>query len=247
MSIRGQAERVAQAGFSTATLQSRQAVSVSVAPDGSPVALYLTLPGAGEATLIHAAIPASAAILELGCGVGRVSRHLVALGHPVTGVDDSDAMLTHASRLEGVEVVLADIATLDLSPRAWPVVTLASHMVNDENGPWFLAAASQHLDEFGILLVERHESGWTDAARPSVSARYGVSFTLADVDHTERGVLRATMIYEVEGTTYRQQFVCHGVDDERLHAMAARTGLRVTGFLDGRRSWVVLRPTATRT
>jgi SAM-dependent methyltransferase len=220
-------------------------VSVSVAPDGSPVAVYLTLPGVDEATIIHAAIPPSTAILELGCGVGRVTRHLVALGHPATGVDDSDAMLTHASGLDGVEVVLADIATLDLAPRTWPVVLLASHMVNDENGPAFLAAASRHLDPSGTLLVERHEPGWIDAARPAASARRGVSFSLADVDHTERGVLRATMIYEVEGTIYRQRFISYEVDDERLDAMAASTGLRVSGFLDESRSWVVLRPTAT--
>ena len=220
-------------------------MSVSVAPDGSPVAVYLTLPGADEATIIHAAIPPSTAILELGCGVGRVTRHLVALGHPVTGVDDSDAMLTHASELDSVEVVLADIATLDLSPRTWPVVLLATHMVNDENGPAFLAAASRHLDRSGTLLVERHEPGWIDAARPAASGRRGVSFSLADVDHTTRGVLRATMIYEVEVTIYRQRFVSHEVDDERLDAMAASTGLRVSGFLDESRSWVVLRPTAT--
>lgn len=222
-----------------------QALSVSVAPDGSPVAVYLTLPGADDATRVHVAIPPSTAILELGCGVGRVTRHLVALGHPVTGVDDSDAMLTHASRLDGVEIVLADIATLDLSPRTWPVVLLASHMVNDQNGPAFLAAASRHLDQSGMLLVERHEPGWIDAARPFISARRGVSIRLADVDHPERGVLRATMIYEVEGTTYRQRFVAHEVDDERLDAMAARAGLRVTGFLDESRSWVVLRPTTS--
>jgi SAM-dependent methyltransferase len=222
-------------------------VSVSVAPDGSPVAVYLTLPGADEATLIHGAIRPSAEILELGCGVGRVTRHLVAMGHPVTGVDDSDAMLTHASRLDGIKVVLADIAMLDLAPRAWPVVILASHLVNDESGPRFLAAASRHLDDSGVLLIERHEPGWIDAACPATSARHGVSFSLTDVDHTERGVLRATMIYQMDSTTYRQPFVSHEVDDERLDAMGASTGLRVTGFLDESRTWAVLRPTATRT
>jgi trans-aconitate methyltransferase len=141
---------------------------VSLAPDGSPIAVYLTLPGDDEAALIDAAIPSSAAILELGCGVGRVSRPLVARGHSVTGVDNSDAMLAHASKLPGVETVLADIATLDLSPRTWPAVILASRMVNDESGPDFLAAASRHLTAPGMLLVERHEPGWIDAAAPSV-------------------------------------------------------------------------------
>ena len=220
-------------------------VRVSVAPDGSPVALYLLLPGADEAALIHGTIPASADILELGCGVGRVTRNLVALGHSVTGVDNSEAMLAHASRLDGVETLLADIETLDLTPRTWPVVVLASRMVNDERGPDFLAAASRHVADSGIVLIERHEPGWVDAARPASAARDEVSFGLEDVDHTERGVLRATMVYEVEGTTYRQRFVSHEVDDERLDALVATTGLRVTGFIGQSRTWVTMRPTRT--
>jgi hypothetical protein len=67
-----------------------------------------------------------------------------------------------------------------------------------------------------------------------------VSFTLADVDHTVPGVLRATMIYEVDDTTYRQPFVSHDVDDDRLDAMAAQAGLQVIGCLDNDRTWVLL-------
>jgi SAM-dependent methyltransferase len=217
-------------------------VLVSLAPDGSPIAVYLTLPGYEEALLIDAALPSSAAILELGCGVGRVTRHLVALEHSVTGVDNSDSMLAHASMLNGVETVLADIATLDLSPRTWPAVLLASRMVNDERGPDFLVAASRHLAPSGLLIIERHEPGWADAAQPVSVDRDGVSFSLTDVDHTERGVLSATMVYEVEGSTYRQPFVAHEVDDERLDLMAESAGLRVVDFLDASRTWVVLRP-----
>jgi SAM-dependent methyltransferase len=213
----------------------------SFAPDGSPIAVYLTIPGDDEAALIDAAIPPEAAILELGCGVGRVSRPLVALGHSVTGVDNSDAMLAHASKLRGVETLFADIATLDLSPRTWPAVILASRMVNDERGPDFLAAAGRHLAPSGILLIERHEPGWVDAARPMSGERHGVSFSLADVEHPVPGVLRATMIYEVEGASYRQRFESCDVDDERLDAMAAHAGVQVTGFLDKNRTWVVLR------
>jgi SAM-dependent methyltransferase len=200
------------------------------------------LPGDDEAALIHVAIPAGAAILELGCGVGRVTRHLVALGHAVTGVDNSDAMLAEATKLSGVETLLADIATLDLSPRTWPAVILASRMVNDERGQDFLEAASRHVADSGMLVVERHEPGWIDAARPVSTKRHGVSFSLVEVEHPMPGVLHATMMYEVEDATYRQPFVACDVDDERLGAMAAAAGLRVTGFLDASRTWAVLCP-----
>ena len=45
---------------------------MGVAPDGSPVAIYLALSGAREAELVASAIPENASILELGCGTGRV-------------------------------------------------------------------------------------------------------------------------------------------------------------------------------
>src|SRR5688500_18256195 len=66
---------------------------VEVTRDGSPVEVYRRLPATGEAELIHRAIPAGATVLDLGCGTGRIARGLVALGHPVTGVDDSPAMI----------------------------------------------------------------------------------------------------------------------------------------------------------
>lgn len=103
--------------------------SGAVAPDGSPVSLYRTLPGDAEARFISSALPAGAPILELGCGAGRVTRHLVALGHHVTGVDNSPAMLAEIEEMEGAEGVFGDLLTLDLSPRRWPVVLLASHFM----------------------------------------------------------------------------------------------------------------------
>jgi SAM-dependent methyltransferase len=66
---------------------------VEVTRDGSLVEVYRRLPAIGEAELIQRAIPAGATVLDLGCGTGRITRGLVAVGHPVTGVDDSPAMI----------------------------------------------------------------------------------------------------------------------------------------------------------
>jgi SAM-dependent methyltransferase len=64
-----------------------------ITPDGCAVELYRVLPAMGEPEVVHAAIPAGAGILELGAGAGRVTRRLVALGHPVVAVDESAEML----------------------------------------------------------------------------------------------------------------------------------------------------------
>lgn len=213
---------------------------MSVAPDGSPLALYLAIPGDADAALIHAATPTSAPVLELGCGVGRVSRHLIALGHPVTGVDNSKAMLTEFSRIHGTEAILADIASLNLE-RTWPAVLLASHMINGADGGAFFEAAARHLSDDGVLLIQRHEPGWVDTAEPTSGERHRVGFELAEVAHVSPGVVAATTIYTVAGHIYRQSFVAYEVDDERLAALAAKAALEVVGCLDDERTWVMLR------
>jgi len=213
-----------------------------VAPDGSPVMLYLALPGSDEAAVIHAAVPPGSAVLELGCGVGRVSRHLAQLGHRVTGVDNSVEMLAHIDDADGTEPILSDIATLDLSPRRWPVVVMASRLVNDDLGPAFLAAAARHVREDGCVLVERHEPGWVGVVEPSSSERYGIKMTIRNIQRPTAGVIRATMIYEVEGHQFEQSFTAHDVDDERLAEMAGAVGLTIDAILDECGVWARLRP-----
>ena len=56
---------------------------------------------------MHAAVPPGASILELGCGTGRILWPLAALGHPVTGVDDSPEMLARGPDLPTVRSPIA--------------------------------------------------------------------------------------------------------------------------------------------
>ncbi len=119
-----------------------------VAPDGSPVEVYRLLPAMGEPELIHGAVPAAATILELGCGAGRVTAGLMALGHAVTGVDESPAMLDAARvRAPTARFVQARLEDLDLGEH-FDAVVLASHLVNDEAHPRsaYLATARRHLE-----------------------------------------------------------------------------------------------------
>ena len=164
-----------------------RAAETGVAPDGNPVALYLALSGVEEADIVHAANPEGAAILELGCGFGRVSRELAQHGHRITGIDNSPEMLAHFEAIAGMEGVLSDIATLDLSPRQWLVVLMASHLVNDDLGPAFLATAARHVAADGCVLVQRYEPGWVD------TRCYEQTFTAHDVDNARRDAMAAAV------------------------------------------------------
>jgi SAM-dependent methyltransferase len=215
---------------------------LAVAPDGSPVLLYLVLPGDQEAALVHAAIGPRDDVLELGCGPGRVTRPLVSLGHRVTGVDNSPDMLAHLDGIAGVETVQAELAGLDLRPRRWPCVLMASHLVNDDDGEAFMAAAARHVTPGGCVLVQRHQPGWVDTADVEIRARAGVTMTLEAVHHVAPGRLAATMVYEVRGQRFAQPFTANEVDDDRLATMAAVHGCVVDTVLDDRATWIRLRP-----
>jgi SAM-dependent methyltransferase len=211
-----------------------------VAPDGSPVLLYLALPGREDAALIHGAVPSGSAVLELGCGVGRVTRPLAQLGHHVTAVDNSPEMLAQLDSSERIETILADITTVDLSPRRWPVVVLASHLVNGALGASFLAAAARHLEQGGCLLVERHEPGWIDAVEASSVERHGVGMAIRDIDRPAPRTLRATMVYDVNGHRYEQTFTAYEVDDQRLAEIAAAVGLKLDTAVSENGTWMRL-------
>jgi 2-polyprenyl-3-methyl-5-hydroxy-6-metoxy-1,4-benzoquinol methylase len=71
---------------------------------------------AGEARLLDAMLPRAARVLDAGCGPGRTSAALAAMGHTVVGVDVDDRLID-AARADhpAPRFVVADLATLDLA------------------------------------------------------------------------------------------------------------------------------------
>jgi SAM-dependent methyltransferase len=211
---------------------------VAIAPDGSPVELYLRLPGDDEAELVAGVVAPPARLLELGCGAGRVTRPLVARGYDVTAVDNSAEMLAHVA---GARAVLADVTTLRLGDE-FDVVLLASHFVNtpdaDERRS-ILDVCARHVAPDGVVVVERYAPGWVATVEPSRRERNGVVFDLHDLTR-DGDVLHATITYEFAGNTIAQSFRAVDVGDERLAADAAAVGLVIDRVLAGP-SWVVLR------
>jgi SAM-dependent methyltransferase len=211
---------------------------VSVTPDGSPVDLYLLFPPAGEAERVHAAIPEGATVLDLGCGVGRIAHELVRLGHPVVAVDESREMLAHVRDAEPVQ---AQIESLDLE-RRFPCVLLASHLVNTADATLrrgFLAACARHVADDGVVLIERHEPGWTP--EEGVRGQMGdITIALEDV-RTEPPSVAATVRYESGGRTWRHPFDARLLDDAAMDEELRAVGLELTGVLDERGTWVEAR------
>jgi SAM-dependent methyltransferase len=210
---------------------------VTTARDGSPIDLYLRLPPRGEAELVHDAIPAGAEILELGCGVGRVTHELLRLGHPVVAVDESPEMLMH---VHDAPTVCSRIEELDLG-RCFSCVLLMSNLVNtgDAERAALLAACARHLAADSLLLIERHEPEW----RPEegVGRQFGeVVVSLEDV-RIDPPRVSATVRYEAVGTTWRHSFTAHVLDDAELSASLAAARLELVDVLDDAGRWIAAR------
>ena len=140
--------------------------------DGCSVELYRRLPAMGELERFAHLVPPSHSILELGSGAGRLTRELLARGHPVTCVDNSEEML--ALLPPGARRVLADIETLDLGV-TYDAVLLASCLINTPEPMLrarLLATCRRHVEAGGLLIFERTiRSGsirckWAPRARP---------------------------------------------------------------------------------
>jgi SAM-dependent methyltransferase len=208
------------------------------APDGSPVALYARLPSLGEPELIHDAVPAGAEILELGAGAGRVTHRLLALGHAVVAVDNSEEML---ARIEGAETVLADIETLELG-RRFPVVVLASNFINHPDHAErraFLACCARHVLPDGQVLLQGFPRDW----KPSTqwSDHGGVRSRLRNFT-LNRSHVTGEMEYLVEGRRVVHAFESRLLTDDELDADLRAVGLHRVRELDDRGSWIEAAP-----
>lgn len=211
---------------------------MTLAPDGSPIPVYLRFPPLGEAEIVDAAVPRAAAILELGCGVGRITHELLRLGHQVVAVDESQEMLAHVA---GAETMAARIEELDLA-RQFDCVLLASHLVNtadDAQRSAFLRTCARHVGDDGVVLIERHPPEWRP--EPGVRGTIGeVTIALENV-RVDPPLVAATVRYAVDGETWRHPFVARLFDDDDLDRELRAVGLTLTRVLDERRAWVEAR------
>jgi SAM-dependent methyltransferase len=204
------------------------------APDGSPIALYATLPPLGEPEIVHEAAPAGAEILELGAGAGRITHALVELGHPVVAVDQSRAML---DRIERAETVLADIESLDLG-RRFPVVLLASNFVNDPDRArvrTYFECCARHVAPDGRVLLQGYPRGW----EPDSGWRElgGIRARLRSFELDGR-LLRGEMEYVLDGTSTFHAFEALLVEDDELDRDLESASLGRRRFLDEECSWI---------
>jgi SAM-dependent methyltransferase len=196
----------------------------------------------GEPEIVHAAVPPGASILELGCGTGRILRPLAALGHPVTGADDSLDMLARSPDLESV---YSSIESLRLD-RKFDVVLLASTMINSDPDTRrrFLATVRHHLHDDGIAVFQHNPPDWFETAadvEPVRDTPGGFRRIIRSVDW-EPPRMRVLVEYQVGGNVWTHAWTSYQISDEELAANLATAGLRLGSWLTDDHIWFTARP-----
>ncbi|HEY1822948.1 MAG TPA: methyltransferase domain-containing protein [Trebonia sp.] len=210
--------------------------------DGCPVEFYALLPAFGEAEIVHAAVPAGASILELGCGTGRILRPLASLGHPVTGVDDSPDMLARSADLP---TVCSPIGSLRLD-RRFGVVLLASTLVNADPATrrGFLDTIRHHLEDYGLAVFQQNPPDWFAAFADADLVRDdpGGIRRIIRAARWEPPRMHVEIEYQVVGNVWTHAWTSYQISDEEHASALAAAGLRFGDWLSDDHAWFTARP-----
>jgi SAM-dependent methyltransferase len=133
----------------------------------------------GEADFVRAYGPA--AVLDAGCGTGRVAIELARHGIEVVGVDIDESMLATARRrAPEIRWHRSDLAALDLG-RTFDVVVMAGNVplfTPEGTEPAVVAGAARHVAPGGVLIAGFSlDRGYTTTAYDSHCKAAGLTLT----------------------------------------------------------------------
>ena len=210
-----------------------------IAAEGTPTpaagkTLYRLLPYRGELAIFGRLLPRRSAILELGCGTGRLTEALLDAGHQVTAVDNSPEMLRHVR--DDADKVLANIEHLELR-RRFDVALLASCLVNtpiDSMRRAQLSACRRHLTGAGTLIFERFDPSWLRGVEPGAVGRLGEVALAVERVARDGELVSLSLRYSTDAEDWRQHFTAVVLDDDDLQRALTETGFGSVEWIDSR-------------
>ncbi|WP_225074194.1 bifunctional 2-polyprenyl-6-hydroxyphenol methylase/3-demethylubiquinol 3-O-methyltransferase UbiG [Streptomyces sp. CoT10] len=217
----------------------------AITPDGCAVELYARLPVGSEPDVIAAAVPAGAHILELGCGVGRVTRPLLERGFTVTAVDESPDML---ERVRGARTICSPIERLDVR-ETFDAVVLASFLVHTgdpEVRRGLLRTCARHVAEGGCVLIQREGGDYHINVPRERKDPAGFTVRILSAEPVGDGVNAVRAEYEFPDATWTQTFRSRPLTEEEFEEALAEAGLRVDRCLTEDGTWVRAVPEARK-
>ncbi|MEU8704567.1 class I SAM-dependent methyltransferase [Streptomyces sp. NPDC048565] len=218
----------------------------AITPDGCAVELYARLSVGSEPEVIASVLPPGASVLELGCGAGRVTHPLVALGFDVTAVDESAQML---ERVGGARTVRSPIEALDLGEERFDAVVLGSFLVHTSDHrvrEGLLATCRRHVKDDGVVLIQREGADYhSNLPREREDTAAGCVIRMLSAEPVGDGVDEVRAEYVFDDARWTQTFRSRQLSVEQFEAYLGEAGLGVDRYLTPDGIWALARPVRT--
>jgi SAM-dependent methyltransferase len=178
-------------------------------------------------------------VLELGCGSGALTRHLVAAGHRVVATDASSSMLELARPVVAGKAELRRLVLPDDRLPAVDAVVCVGHALNyladEASVERALVAIAGALLPGGILAIDLCDLRWAEVRRDQPdSGRVGDDWaiiTAYSVPRPDRFVREITTFVRNDDGTWRRGQERHDnvlIDTSEVPALLARHGVKAT-------------------
>jgi SAM-dependent methyltransferase len=192
----------------------------------------------GILTLLEPVRARGGLVLELGCGSGLLTRHLVEAGHRVVATDASPAMLELAREtVAGAESIEQLVLPDDSLPSCDAVVSVGhvlSYLPDEASVERALVAAATALRPEGVLAIDLCDLSWGEARRDEKSqGRVGDDWAIVarfSVPRPNLFIREMTTFLRDEDGAWRRDDERHEnvlVDTSGVPALLARHGLDV--------------------
>jgi len=189
----------------------------------------------------------SDSVLDLGCGIGRVARHLAAEGRTVVGVDRDPAMVADFNRLAtepGVRAVTGDVTELgpvDLGRDRFDTVIAPQQLLHIVGGQdarrRLLAGVKDRLEPDGAAAFAISELGPQESQDVDIlpdlrelgESVYASRPVAVETDETSLTVVRLRQVVDAHGSLEEthDRITLDLMDRESLAAELAAAGLAV--------------------
>jgi SAM-dependent methyltransferase len=178
-------------------------------------------------------------VVELGCGSGLLTRHLVEAGHRVVATDASPAMLDLArEHAPGAEEFRQLVLPDDPIPAADAIVSVGhvlSYLPDEESVTRALAAAAQALRPGGLLAIDLCDLEWGRARKAQAPkiwrSHHWALMTEFSCPSPDRYVREMTTFVRNTDGTWRRDDETHDnvlVDTSRISSLLAEQGVEVS-------------------